>query len=198
MVNHMLNDIAEVMVGLVLTRRQQEDEKAISFKYKALNLKCLNNDGWIEVDDLDHFNSKEELTDRYLTLEGDIVIKLTTPYTTGYISKDLEGLVVPSQFAIIRTKDDLINPEYLSMYLNSEKVKHDIWVSSTGVVVPVLKISELREFIIPVPNEIRQEQIADINRLMIKEMKLYEELIKEKELYNKEILSRLLEDKENE
>ena len=40
------------------------------------------------------------------TKEGDVVVKLSTPYNATYVTKENEGLAVPSFCAIIRVKKD--------------------------------------------------------------------------------------------
>ena len=43
----------------------------------------------------------------YLTHTGDVVIRLTAPYTAVLITEQLEGYVIPSSFVVVRTNKSL-------------------------------------------------------------------------------------------
>lgn len=187
-----IGDVAEVMVGLVLKRKEAELIQTKKSFYKALTLRSINPEGWIDQALLDDFESGERLPDRYLGLEGDVIIKLTPPYTAVAIDKLLNRCVIPSQFAIIRCNQTLLDSEYLAIVLNTDKVKKSIAIGSTGVTVPMVKTGTLREIEIPLPTLEKQRKYADIARLIVQERHLLNELVSTKEKYNQSIIEKII------
>jgi restriction endonuclease S subunit len=190
---------ADIMVGLVLKRKEAEEGKPTKYKYKALTLKSFNSEGWIDKKYLDDFESSEILDDRYLCLKGDVIIKLTPPYTAVSIDDETKGYVVPSQFIIIRLIDMMLTPEYLALFLNSDKVKKHISITATGMTVPMIKTGTLKELEIPIVHKEKQTQIAEVSKLIIKERHLLYKMISEKEKYYQALTeAMIMEEKENE
>lgn len=108
--------------------------------------------------------AEEKLTalpdnDRY-TKEGDIVIKLSTPYDSVIITKEDEGLLVTSFCAIIRGLDP-DTARYLIAYLNSTEFNALAKASTSGSIVIVLALSFLKECLIPLPPLDEMKKIGD-------------------------------------
>jgi len=191
-----MEDVADIMVGLVLRRKEADigDEK--TYNYKSLTLKSFNSEGWVNKKYLDDYDSVEELDDRYLTLKGDVIIRLTNPYTAITITKETEGYVVPSQFIIIRINSKEIISEYLSLYLNTEKLKRLIFVNAVGVTVPMIKTGTLRDLSIPIIDKNKQSKVAEISKLIIKERHMLYKLISEKEKYYEALTEAIIMEEE--
>ncbi len=108
--------------------------------------------------------AEEKLTalpdnDRY-TKEGDIVIKLSTPYDSVIVTKEDEGLLVTSFCAIIRGLDP-DTARYLIAYLNSAEFNALAKASTSGSIVIVLALSFLKECLIPLPPLDEMKKIGD-------------------------------------
>lgn len=108
--------------------------------------------------------AEEKLTalpdnDRY-TKEGDIVIKLSTPYDSVIVTKEDEGLLVTSFCAIIRGLDP-DTARYLIAYLNSTEFNALAKASTSGSIVIVLALSFLKECLIPLPPLDEMKKIGD-------------------------------------
>lgn len=187
-----IGDLSEVMVGLVLKRKEAELIDVKRHHYKALTLRSINPEGWIDESLLDNFEGSEQLADRYLCLVGDVIIKLTPPYTAVAIDKTLSRSVVPSQFAIIRCNCSLIDSDYLAMFLNTDRVKKLIALGSTGITVPMIKTGTLRKIEVPIPGMEKQSKIASIGKLIVQENHLLNELIATKERYYKALTEAIL------
>lgn len=187
-----IKDLAEVMVGLVLKRKEAEGSEPKKHLYKALTLRSINPEGWIDECLLDDFDGAEKLSDRYLTAAGDVIIKITPPYTAVSINEELHHCVVPSQFTIIRCDRSLVDSDYLAMFLNTDKVKKLIALGSTGITVPMIKTGTLREIEVPIPNMDKQRSIAAIGNLIIQERHLMNELMSMKEKYYQALTEELL------
>jgi restriction endonuclease S subunit len=194
-----IGTLADIMVGLVLKRKVAQITDHKTHKYKALTLKSFSSEGWIDTNFLDDYESSEKLDNRYLCFRDDVVIKITPPYTAVTITDDTDGCVVPSQFIILRIEKKKLNPEYLSLFLNSDNAKKHIAITATGVTVPMLKTGTLKDLEIPLLNLERQNKIAEINKLIVNERHLLYKLISEKEKYYQALTEAFItEEKENE
>ncbi|MGF7058641.1 restriction endonuclease subunit S [Brassicibacter mesophilus] len=187
-----LGDVSDIRTGLVLSRKKAQIESDIIKKYKTLTLKSFNEDGILNLDDLEDFDSTEKLDERYLTQKGDVVIRLSHPNTAIYISDNITGYIIPSQFSVIRLGVESLIPEFLSIYLNSTKVKKKIYKSQFGATIPVIKNSFLENLRINDLSIDRQKAIVDIHNLHLKEKELLKGLIDEKEMLFKAVFSQLI------
>lgn len=95
-----------------------------------------------------------------MTKEGDIVIKLSTPYDSVIINKEDEGILVTSFCAIIRGLDKDTS-RYLTAYLNSTEFNNLAKASTSGSIVIVLALSFLKECYIPLPSKSEMIRLGD-------------------------------------
>ncbi len=175
-----LINISEIQTGLVLVRKRADAEDQDTHKYRMLTLKSFEPQGWINEGETDMFFSKEKLDNKYLTNKGDIIIRLTTPYTAICINDKQEGLVIPSNFAIIRLNGQNFIPELVALFLNSEIIEKQFFKSSISATIPLIKISHLREINIPEKTLDMQKKIVELNQLQVKEKILLSRLMEEK------------------
>lgn len=194
-----MENFADIMVGLVLKRKEADITDKEIYEYKSLTLKSFNSEGWIDKKHLDYYKSVEKLEDRYLSLKNDVIIRLTSPYTAITITEETEGYVVPSQFITIRINKEEILPEYLSLYLNTEKSKKYIFINATGTTIPMIKIGALKDLEIPIINLEKQTKVAEISKLIVRERHMLYKLISKKEKYYEALTEAIImEDNENE
>jgi len=180
-----IGDASEIRMGVVLSRKKATTNSNHCKKYKTLTLKSFREEGILELDDLEEFESAEELDDKYLSQEGDVVIRLSYPNTAIYIDSEIVGYVIPSQFSVIRLNTDKILPEFLAIYLNGSKVKKKIAKQQFGATIPVIKNSFLQNLKIKDLALETQRAIVDMYRLHLAEKELLNNLIEEKEkLFN--------------
>jgi restriction endonuclease S subunit len=140
-----LTNISEVQTGLVLVRKRADDKDQDTHKYRMLTLKSFEPQGVLNERELDVFFSKEKLEQKYLTNKGDIIVRLTAPYTAICINDNQEGLVIPSNFAIIRLKEQTYLSEFVALFLNSEIIEKKFFKSSISTTIPLIKTKHLRE-----------------------------------------------------
>lgn len=186
-----LGKIANVSTGLVLARKKASGNKG--FVYELLTLKSFNEDGYIEHDYLDDFISEDRINDQYLTKEGDVIVRLSYPNTAVYITKELENMVIPSLFAIIRNESENILSEFIAVFLNSEKCKRQLAADTVGSAISIVKTSTFKDIHIPNYTIEKQKAIIEVNSLVVKEKKLLVKLLKEKEKCHKEIMKKMFE-----
>ena len=143
-----IKDIAEVGSGLVVARKKAIHEEDIIRTYKQLNLRSINKNGFIELDELEILNTKEVVDDYYLSHEGDIIVRLTDPFTAVFITKETEGIVISSNFCIIRCSKKY-SPDYLSYYINSDTAKKNLLSNLQGSIMKNINMSSVGELQIP-------------------------------------------------
>lgn len=143
-------------------------------------MKSIHPDGYIIDEYLDEFISREELKDKYLTRKGDIVIRLSAPHSSIYINENHTNILVPSLFNIIRLRAKDFYPEFLSIYLNSEKIKKIYKMNSFGSAVEIIQTSLIKKLNIANYNLELQRKIIKINQLRIEEKLLTKELLRKK------------------
>lgn len=186
-----LNELASVRTGLVLSRKQSSQIDSLPVQYKQLNLKCIIDSGDIDTKVLDEYSASEQLKWDYLTHKGDIVVRLSSPYTAVLITEDTEGLVVPSHFVTIRADGKHLLPEYLFWLLNTEKIKKNILQNNSGSMLGTIKPSYFAELDIKLIPVEKQQIVANINLLAKKEASLLERLKEQKEIYYRELTNKI-------
>lgn len=189
-----LSDIVKIRTGLVGARKLSKEKT--DFLYNQINLKSINANGYINMELLDVFYATEKLDTTYLTQKGDIIVKLTQPYTAVLIDESTKGMVIPSQFAVIRydSSDSEVLPEYLYWFLNSDMAKRVFMENNTSNVLGAIRplfIGELKIKVLPIKE---QELIANIYLESKKECMILEQLKLEKEKYSKAILKKIYND----
>ena len=181
-----LGDVATVRSGLVLSRKQAKVFSDIV--YKSINLKSINAEGYIDKEHLDVYNASEILEPKYITHKGDILIRLTSPYTAVLIEDDTTDLVVSSNFVIVRTNIEKILPEYLYWLLNTKEMRRRIFESSTSNMLSAVNakfFTDLKLDTVPID---KQMKIAEMSRLARREIFLLNKLAEKKEiLYSERI-----------
>lgn len=187
----LLKDIFEIGTGIV-SRRKEAPPGGNGITYKILTLKSIDQRGYIDVRYLDEFKSNEEIDAKYLTKIGDILIRLSAPFTAATVLEDQQGIIVSSLFAILRPNRQDLLPEFVCVYLNSDIMKKKYLKDASGSALQSIKTSSLREYAIEVLDVPSQRIAIEINKLMIHESKLLEELLESKKQYNKMILTSIL------
>ena len=181
-----LGEIASVRSGLVLSRKLARENPVQ--RYRLLNLRSITPEGYIDMNETDVFDAKETLPGEYLSQVGDIVIRLSAPYTAVLIDEKSEGMVVSSNFVIVRTDPQELLPEFLYWLLNTSEVKHRMFENSSSNMLGAVKPKFFAEYEItplPIPE---QQKIAAINALAKAESKLLRQLANAKEQYYEAIL----------
>ena len=181
-----LGEIASVRSGLVLSRKLARENPVQ--RYRLLNLRSITPEGYIDLKEADVFDAKETLPREYLSQVGDIVIRLSAPYTAVLIDEESEGMVVSSNFVIVRTDPQVLLPDYLYWLLNTSEVKHRMFENSSSNMLGAVKPKFFADYEItplPIPE---QQKIAAINSLAKAESKLLRQLANAKEQYYEAIL----------
>lgn len=104
----------------------------------------------------------EKQISRYKVKDGDIIISVAgTLGKLNIITSDLEGVNLTEncdRFTNFRR----INPEYLYYVLSSDLIQAQIEASKTKNGQPKLALERIRNFIIPVPHQAKQDQLVSV------------------------------------
>ncbi len=180
----------DIITGMVIARKKSED--GIGYPYKIFTLRSFN-DGHLHEEYLDEFISTETLDNKQISKEGDIIIRLSYPNTAIFVTKELEGILVPSLFVIIRINSNHILNNYVQIYLNSDDIKKQLKPDTVGSTISIVKTSSFKDIKIPIYPLEYQKKIIDMNNLILKEKELLNQLVEEKTIYHKGIMKKLFE-----
>lgn len=177
----LLGDIAEIKTGMVLTRKKVEFPKDVKATYRLITLKNITENGILNDEPFEEFQSNDVLNPQHFTENGDVLIRLSFPYTAIHIHEATAGLLVPSYFAIIKVDSHKFLPEYIAWYLNTDEVKKELERSQAGTRIPSTNKTALSAIpIVGIPLT-KQQAIVNLYNLHQKEKLLYSQLIEEKE-----------------
>lgn len=151
-------------------------------QYRQIKLKDVTKDGIIKYEELEGFNS-EKVNEKYLLKKGDIILKAKSgDNTAALINEDIRNIVPASHFIIITINDtNVITPEYLVAYLNSEYAQDYFKINAEGTALPIIKIKTLENLEIKIVNSETQKEIADLYKLIKDEKLIMEQLIENRE-----------------
>jgi len=186
-----LGEIFNIGSGVV-SKRKEVPPGTDGINYKILTLKSLDNRGFIDDYLLEEFVSIDEIDDKYLTKKGDIVIRLSSPFTAACINDDQENIIVTSLFAILRPKNQNVYTKYICIYLNSDIMQKQYLKDASGSVLQMIKTSSLKDYKIKLLEMKYQKLAVEINDLMIRENILMEDLLENKKQYNRIVLNKIL------
>ena len=186
-----LDKLATINTGLVTARKQAKWKDENTIKYKSINLKVINDKGYIEDSLIEEFQATEKIKPLYLTQSGDIIVRLTYPFTAVLIDELHKGLIIPSHFVIIRVNKEKLLPEYLYWLLNTEKIKQKLQQNISSTIIGTVKPKSYAELDIETINLEEQLKIGELNMLAKKELKLLVQIIDQKEKYYKEAIDRI-------
>lgn len=184
-----LQELASVRSGLVLSRKQAKE--ASEYRYPLINLRCIQQDGTILLNEADIYIAKELLKGEYLSQSGDIIVRLTAPYTAVLIDETTSGMVISSNFVVIRVENKGLLPEYLFWLLNTEKIKRKIYENATSNMLSAVNARFLAEFELDLLSMEDQRKISQFNLLAKREGQLLRNLAAEKEKYYVGVLNKV-------
>lgn len=188
--NMRLDEVATVRVGAVAGRKKADKGEQSSFYYKMLNLKCIAAEGYINPDFVEEYYAKDELKPEYFAQKGDVLIRLSFPYTSVLIDDKVCGFIVPSHFAIVRANRNKVLPEYILWFLRCDSSYQQILQNSSGsTALGTISSGFIGSLDIQIIPKEKQKALGQLLLLSDKEQELLYRLAKEKALFNKEMLN---------
>ncbi len=192
---------AQIACGTVVKRIQvdniEENKENVS-KVKVLQPKALS--GEIDEDALDEIYIYKEQLEKgriHLTKEGDIIVKLTTPYNVAYITKEFSGLVVSSHCAIINNlPPEKINVKYLAYVLSSPYGKDHLNSMTSGTATAMLKVKDLICFPVPMVSLDEQEKLGELYMAFNRKKSLLRKMIENENMAQQVLIMNVIQREE--
>lgn len=178
-----LEDIFDITGGQITSRIEVKDDSAGYNVAQVLIPKAIAN-GFVSTADLGTLKIHDTLSNvvdsRRITAENDIVIKLSSPYDACLITKQDEGLLVPSFCACLRTKNNAkiaCDLNYALAFLNSKYCQAQIKHSVAGSTIAIISVTLLRKLKMPLPIAGQQKAIADNYINSMKKLVIFQKML---------------------
>lgn len=179
-----IQDIATLKTGAVLSRLHKAETGGNL--YRVLSLRNIDDDvGAIEARSCTPMRFTEKITDEFLTQKGDILLRLSAPYTVVFIEDDsVIGLLIPSHFAIIHAVG--VDAKYLYAMLDSDEIRKQLFIEgSASTTLATISVKSISECKIPRISIQKQELIGQYHMEAKKELRLLHRLWAEKRKLNR-------------
>lgn len=152
-----LEQLVRIFQGITLSR-YENDEGFLTSVVNARNLEHLHIEG-----DLNFVKLNASSLAQYRLYAGDVVINIRgTPLKASVVAQELEGSIVGQNLAVLRLSRH-INPVFLAVVMRSKWLEQQLaklYIQSSGT--QLLKISQLRELKIPLPDLDTQNKLAQL------------------------------------
>jgi restriction endonuclease S subunit len=162
----------------VLSRKEATSETE-THQYTALTLKALPENGMIDRDATEPYNAAVALKRDYFTRKGDVLLRLSAPYTATLILEGDKDLLVSAHFTIIRAKPKQLDPNYLHWWLAQNR-KRFYKAASGGSMMGTISTGYVGQMEILLPPIAEQINIGNLIQLAYREQQLLVLLAKKK------------------
>ena len=171
-----LVEIAQIMIGILVKREKVENGKN---SYELFSLKSFENE-----QEYEKITTNKNFEDK-LAKKGDLLFRLLYPNKIIYVDDKLSGLLIPSQFCIIRVKKEKMDPVVLKWYLESKISGDELDSKVTGSIIKSVSLTNLKTVEVPFTPLDEQKKMRELINLWEDEKKVTKQIIEEKEkLYN--------------
>lgn len=188
-----ISDIAEIQGGIVLSRKEAKSQDESYCTYKRLTLRAFDRTGILHISDLEDFYACDSLDNALFTKKGDVLVRLLSPMYPVYVEGDYEGILVPSQFAVLRVKDTkVVLPEYLRLYLAQNTIQDLVLSLESGTAQKAVKIKTILNLEISIPALEIQQKAVKIDTLSRRRECLYRELMEEERMLTETLLENII------
>ena len=186
--NARLREIAKVNMGLVVSRLLKGGgSNCDGVQYKYFTLSSVERDQSIDKEKLKCIETSSCVDEKFISRQGDIIIGISAPHSLAYVDEASQGIIIPSQFAVIRAVDERVAPEYLIAYLTSDELKGVIANMAKGEWwIKTIDLGGLMDLPVKIPKMQEQRQISRLNELIKEESALnyqYARLVEKKNNY---------------
>lgn len=187
----LLDDIAQINVGVVLARKTAKYESEKTIKYPLFNLKIYEQRNSGENLKYEEIVSKEDLSS-YMIKKGDLIFRLAFPLKVIIADDDLVGKIISNQYVIIRVNNKKYNPVFLQCFLQGENMQRQLEKYLVGIAIRTIPVNKIRKIHLPKITYDKQMQLAKIYEDWNRQKVLYERLIKDKEKYYNTLISNVI------
>ena len=159
-VSHRIDEVCDVLSGKRIPKGETFSPRPTEYRYITVS---DMGEKYVSSDTLQFITSHtEKQITRYKVRNGDIIISVAgTLGKLNIITPDLDGVNLTENCDRF-TNFRWINPEYLYHVLSSDLIQSQIEASKTKNGQPKLALERIRNFVVPVPHQIRQEQFVGV------------------------------------
>lgn len=182
-----LDAVAEVFTGILIYREKVPHSDN---EYRLFDIKNFQDGNY------EYIKTNNKIF-KQLTIEGDIVFRLVAPNKVVYIDSKNSGLLVSSQYCIIRCYKQIINPIFLKWYLESNLCKEQILLSVNGSVIPKITVTALKKLVIPEIDFDVQNKLGELIELWDRERNILTEIKNKKEILYNSLIEEVIEKSQN-
>lgn len=185
-----LDDIATLRSGFTVRGKVEPipPDQVTKDHVRLVQMKDLDEYSGVHLDevyaiDLDNVKPSHHLK------PGDVLFRSRGVTNTAVHIGDIPfGLVAASPLVVIRVEPGVVDPTYLTWYINHPGQRQILPLSS-GTSVPNVTVSGLKELEIPLPPLATQRAIAEVADLGYQEQALMAELANKRQTYLHSLLS---------
>lgn len=191
-----IGDIAEVIVGVVPTRKRANYKTDKTNQYELFNLRTYESRQNEDKIPYEEFISEEDLSS-YVVHKDDLLLRLAFPLKVIIVDDELDGKLITNQYVSIRMDVTKYNPGFLKWYLESNDLRHQLEKYIVGTAIRTIPVVKIREILLPNVNINTQEELGKLVRCWEAQKKRYNYLIAQKELYYNSIIETIINEKED-
>ncbi|HSH35105.1 restriction endonuclease subunit S [Schnuerera sp.] len=160
-----LEDIADITQGITLSRIRIEDNMEVEDKI----VYSFETESKVKVP-----KDVKKVNQNIPVIEKDMILFNITSYNAKKATKEDLGKIVPSNYVIVKIKDENVNSDYLAWYMDqSESFRREIHKLKQGSTVLSISINEFRKMSIKLPRLEFQQKLGKINNLNRKRKELF-------------------------
>lgn len=182
-----LKDLAkEMKSGTTLTRFKVESGEGEAIK--VLSIKDINQDSILLAENIgDEVVVKDaSLVEKFLLKDGDVVISTKGSAIKTATFRGEQEVVANGNLTVIKCRPDIL-PEYLTIFLKSERTVHELQMRSKGTAILNLTTSDLGMLEVPVPPLDVQKRLIKLHQELetytdsrLEELRLVKQTVKQK------------------
>lgn len=171
--------VSEIITGQIMSRitynsEEEADENKIEIR---VLVPSAMSGGVVYRDNLGTSILKKEPASSKITMEGDIIIKLSSPYDSVLLTNEDEGFLIPSFCGLLRKiKSEIVYPRFLVGYLNSDYARNQLLIGVNSSSTAMIRQRSLQELELLLPTMEEQITIGDAYWLSCQKKFLYERL----------------------
>ena len=161
-------------------------------KYGYLRMNNITEDGQLNIQNLKHIDVPEKDLEKYVVRNGDVLFNRTNSIElvgkTCIYELDFD-MVIAGYIIRIRTKKDILNPRYLSEFLNFPSTKEFLRNVAKGAVNQAnINAKELQNISIPLPPLSLQNEFANFVAQVDKSQLAIQKSLEELETLKKSLM----------
>lgn len=159
----LLRDILKekILPGVTLSSRVK-DETGSGETVKVLSIKDINQDALYLADDVGDITEVKDASslEKFQLRKGDAVISTKGSAIKTAVFRGDNKLIASGNLTILRCDEKIITPEFLAIFLKSDRVVRELQTKSKGSGILSLSTSDLGQIQVPLPSlEIQQDLI---------------------------------------